>query len=704
MGGAQNVLWASGIIPLQIYIFASWLARFASWLAQLLYLCLRVGLYGAVFILTAIFCSQNPARFTRTFGYTGRIRVNRGRMKIFRNIFQPKVRFHQYYEAWAALKTFCGYPGAEACSNCVVDAIALGLFYFDPVRYFTISSETKRGAMHRCINVGAVPAAVLKGTRNMCRLLCFENGLTDQGVGFYTALSTISSVLFQGGSTNVHVFESCLSSLELTFIQRNRLRFALGHRDHATLIVPFDDGGWGAIHLSRSSKNSRDGSQPSGHLLVAYHSTFSDLLTQLGCGASDSFELCVFTGKWFCDLEVRRYGSSSVSERRYKMPFSTTIPGKTPTGVDVPWANTQDETQPQDDCKYACKDHSEHKDCTFQTDQMDRQFFCEVCGNEHDYKTRHHLNQHKKSLSHKRKLDLEFAAAEKDAKVDTPEVLLCGLCNTGHNYKTVQDLNRHNKSASHKKRLDPEVAAAEEAAKNEEAAKKAKQENTPEVLSCGLCNTGHNFKTVQALNKHNKSASHKKRLDPEFAAAEEAAKKAKQENYGEKETARKAARDQSKAHKAALKRQHTNTLYEKKKILHVERNKKDPAPWIIGDGTEEDTSNALTRYHGSTASAMLLHGDDEHIKGNIKKFIDVSPEAKAEIRKAWQEGVMATNAPFFSCGACGIRGHGNYAEQKIEELSAFFKFQSKDQAVFDKLRGEIFNIVFSCIFLAPAIT
>ena len=253
--------------------------------------------------------------------------------------------------------------------------------------------------------------------------------------------------------------------------------------------------------------------------------------------------------------------------------------------------------------------------------------------------------------------------------------------------------------------MDPELAAVEKKSASHQKSldHDEKEVDTPEVL-CSLCNTGHNYKTVYALNQHNKSASHKKKLDPEFAAAEEAAKKAKQENYGEKETARKAARDQSKAHKAALKRQHTNTLYEKKKILHVERNKKDPAPWIIGDGTEEDTWNALTRYHGSTASAMLLHGDDEHIKGNIKKFIDVSPEAKAEIRKAWQEGVMATNAPFFSCGACGIRGHGNYAEQKIEELSAFFKFQSKDQAVFDKLRGEIFNIVFSCIFLAPAIT
>ena len=42
-----------------------------------------------------------------------------------------------------------------------------------------------------------------------------------------------------------------------------------------------------------------------------------------------------------------------------------------------------------------------------------------------------------KSLLHKRKLDPEFAAAEKVAEVNTPDVF-CNICNTGDSYRTVK--------------------------------------------------------------------------------------------------------------------------------------------------------------------------------------------------------------------------------------------------------------------------
>ena len=75
----------------------------------------------------------------------------------------------------------------------------------------------------------------------------------------------------------------------------------------------------------------------------------------------------------------------------------------------------------------------------------------------------------------------------------------------------------------------------------------------------------------------------------------------------------------------------------------VERKTAQP---ITETGTEEDVLSALVRYHGSTSAAMLLHDDDEEIKSNIEKFINVSPEAKSEIRKAWQESEMALNTPY----------------------------------------------------------
>ena len=84
---------------------------------------------------------------------------------------------------------------------------------------------------------------------------------------------------------------------------------------------------------------------------------------------------------------------------------------------------------------------------------------------------------------------------------------------------------------------------------------------------------------------------------------------------------------------------------------------------------------------------MLLHTDDDRIKSNIKKFVHVSPEAKAKIRKTWQDGEMATNRAHFSCATCGIRDHGNYGEMDVAALPDFFKFQEKDQAIFDVLTG-----------------
>ena len=142
-----------------------------------------------------------------------------------------------------------------------------------------------------------------------------------------------------------------------------------------------------------------------------------------------------------------------------------------------------------------------------------------------------------------------------------------------------------------------------------------------------------------------------------------------------------ARRKRSKADKQSASRKNQERLY----AHFVERNKASPREET---GTEEDVLGALVRYHGSTNAAMLLHDEDEKIKSNIEKFINVSPEAKSEIRKAWQESKMALNAPYLSCASCGIRNHGNYAEIDVATLPDFFKFKAKDQAMFDVLKGE----------------
>jgi len=147
-------------------------------------------------------------------------------------------------------------------------------------------------------------------------------------------------------------------------------------------------------------------------------------------------------------------------------------------------------------------------------------------------------------------------------------------------------------------------------------------------------------------------------------------------------------RKRSKADKDAKQRALSIIQYRK-------QTERDPAPWVSGDGTEEDALKALVRYHGSTNVAMLLHTDNERIKSNIRKFVRVSPEVKATMRKTWQEGEMATSRAYYSCASCGIRDHGNYAQKNVADLPDFFKFSEKNQAMFDVLKGVLicFNFV-----------
>ncbi len=79
------------------------------------------------------------------------------------------------------------------------------------------------------------------------------------------------------------------------------------------------------------------------------------------------------------------------------------------------------------------------------------EFFCSVCNNGRDYKTIQNLNEHKKTASHKRKVDSDFAAveeAEKEAeKAAKKDEFICSVCGNGHDYKTLQKLKYHEKTA-----------------------------------------------------------------------------------------------------------------------------------------------------------------------------------------------------------------------------------------------------------------
>ena len=85
--------------------------------------------------------------------------------------------------------------------------------------------------------------------------------------------------------------------------------------------------------------------------------------------------------------------------------------------------------------------------------------------------------------------------------------------------------------------------------------------------------------------------------------------------------------------------------------------------------------------HCAHCNVTLLanrYTDNERIKSNIRKFVRVSPEVKATIRKTWQEGKMATSRAYYSCATCGIRDHGNYAQIDVAALPDFLHDGSTD--------------------------
>ena len=80
---------------------------------------------------------------------------------------------------------------------------------------------------------------------------------------------------------------------------------------------------------------------------------------------------------------------------------------------------------------------------------------------------------------------------------------------------------------------------------------------------CSVCGTGHDFKTRSNLNQHEKTESHKSKIDPEFAAVEEAEKATNKTARNTKETDRLKKRRRTKAEKQLASRKNQKRLYAK---------------------------------------------------------------------------------------------------------------------------------------------
>jgi hypothetical protein len=199
---------------------------------------------------------------------------------------------------------------------------------------------------------------------------------------------------------------------------------------------------------------------------------------------------------------------------------------------------------------------------------------------------------------------------------------------------------------------------------------------------CNCKGVEQSFATAYSLNKHTKSAAHRRLTDPEFAKTE-AAEKADVKCKRKREKDSKAVQQADARKRLRLSKQRLEEL--DRFAEHVAGREAD---FIVGDGTEEDAKKALERYHGSSSAAMLLDiDDDKRTLEKIQKFIYVSKDRKAEIRKLWEEGEMSDNKPLLVCASCGMRDHGEYAEEEVANLPIFFEFKKNDHDRFDILKG-----------------
>ena len=113
----------------------------------------------------------------------------------------------------------------------------------------------------------------------------------------------------------------------------------------------------------------------------------------------------------------------------------------------------------------------------------------------------------------------------------------CERCNPVHDFKTAKKLSRHENTPSHKRKIDAEFAAAEEVEKA--AAKKIRNEKQI-AIKAGAKETERKAGEKETARKAGATASQKRKIDPEFAAAEEVEKAAAKKIRNEKQIAIKA--------------------------------------------------------------------------------------------------------------------------------------------------------------------
>ena len=281
------------------------------------------------FLTLAVITGYNPLSFSTKFGYTGYVRGHRSRMRCLRRLCgnsRQELNFDNAVAKYLESRVMFGFRNSlsNAVSwkaNCVVDALALALFYLSPVPFtFVDQKHSEKSNLFQWACAGKVPDMTLQGTRSLYNLMQSANALNKDGVSLHAAITVIIDHVCTDETPIIRVSQAHLSSPVMTWVRQMRFRFILGIRNHAVLVVPFKEGGWGAVEIKRIPHSTA--SHEEGQLYLAHCSSLSLLLQQLGCGYGKSFNICVLTGKWCSrndDGEQLRPGTNSSSLQRYQM-------------------------------------------------------------------------------------------------------------------------------------------------------------------------------------------------------------------------------------------------------------------------------------------------------------------------------------------------------------------------------------------------
>ena len=124
--------------------------------------------------------------------------------------------------------------------NCVVDALALGLFYLKSNPFEFISKCGSATNSFQWVSVCNIPTIVLDGTNFICDFMRRLKLMHNDGISFNATLVAMCQIYCPDEIPVIYISQANQSSSIVAWAQKMRFRFIVGVHNHAVLVVPFE--------------------------------------------------------------------------------------------------------------------------------------------------------------------------------------------------------------------------------------------------------------------------------------------------------------------------------------------------------------------------------------------------------------------------------------------------------------------------------